>query len=539
MVKQAIIHVENTQNLVEFAEYLHKSGWKILSANKTEELLEKNKIPVTHEQALEEKNFYIQETAHLIRRILLTRIDSEQILHNPDVQENNIYIICVNLYPFLDNPQKSQKIQASSIKPENFFISTIIRNAFSNFENLLILTDPADYKEAIIEIKTDNISKEFRLYLAAKALNLISAFDGGIASSILQNDPFNIRFLNYISFPFRKEIDFHQGMNAQQKSCLYRTPVDFGALNGFTKISGRETSYMVAADATFAWEQINSLYQVLRNQFTVKSENQDGYPFTTQFTPLTGTVLTIAVKMSNILGAGLSSNVIDSFKKTFTYDTQNINDVTLGCSAVIDINAAQEIAKCNIAVIIAPSFTPEAKDILSEKNIKLIAAGKSNEISVDGKLMSGGILLQEKDRVMFKHWKIRTRNRPSQVIADEMALGTRMVMGARSYSAVLIKGNAIVGIAQSALSPLDALERVYNDALKRKEYFAAEGQEALADVLVCDTPIPLCQEITKIIDSGVSAILQPGGTNSDSDFANYCDEKNIVMVFSDMTHINF
>jgi phosphoribosylaminoimidazolecarboxamide formyltransferase/IMP cyclohydrolase len=542
MAKQAIIHVENTQNIIEFAEFLHKTGWEILSANKTEELLQKNKIPVTHEAALEENNLYVQETSNLVRRVLMSRIDADED-YGHAVHDNSIYIVCANIFPFLDiNIDKKGKQPQTEIKPFTLYISTLLRNSFTNHENLLILTDPADYKEAIVQLKTDNVSSDFRLYLAAKALNLISAFDGGIAASILQSEKFKIKFLNYISFPFKKEVNLQLGTNPQQKASLYRTPVDFGALNGFSKLTGKDISYTMAADSTFAWDQIHSLYSLFKNQYNVKSENKDGYPFTTQFTPLTGTVFSIVIKMLNILGAGVSSNVLESFHRAYSYDTQNIKDATFGCSAVIDANAAREIANCDFSVIIAPGFTPEAKDILSEKkHTKLITAGKANKIGLDGKLINGGIILQELDDTPFNHWKITTKNRPSQVIADEMAFGMRMVMSARSYSAILIKGNSIVGIAQSCLSNIEALERVLSDALCRKARSAQEGQadEPLADVLVCDTAIPFCEHITKLTDAGVSAIIQPGGTASDSDFINYCDERNLVMVFTDMTHINF
>jgi len=543
MAKQAIIHVENTQNIIEFAEFLHKSGWEILSANKTEELLQKNKIPVTHEAALEENNLYVQESSGLVRRVLLSRIDSNQMISQSG-QDNSIFIVCANIFPFLDvNIDKKGKQPETEIKPFTLFVSTLLRNSFTNYENLMILTDPADYKEAIIQLKTDNVTKDFRLYLAAKALNLISAFDGGIAASILQSEKFNIKFLNYISFPFKKELNLQLGTNPQQKASLYRTPVDFGALNGFSKLTGKDISYTMAADATFAWDQIHSLYSLLKNQYTVKSENKDGYPFTTQFTPLTGTVFSIIIKMLNILGAGVSSNVLESFHRAYSYDTQNIMGATFGCSAVIDANAAHEISTCGFSVIIAPGFTPEAKEILSEgKHTKLITSGKANKIGLDGKLINGGIILQELDDKPFTHWKITTKNRPSQGIADEMAFGMRMVMSARSYSAVLVKENSIVGIAQSCLSNLEALERVLADANQRKKRLEDYGYVLpgpIADVLVCDTAIPFCDQIKNITDAGVSAIIQPGGTASDSDFIEYCDERNLVMVFTDMTHINF
>lgn len=535
MAKYAIVHVENTQGVVEFAEFLRDSGWKILSAGKTEQLLEKHRIPVIHEVALEEKIFYIQDTAHLVQRVLLARTDSEPDPDFPDAKDDTIPLLCMNLIPFLDPDHKNHRFQSMPVMTSNFLISTILKNSFNNFENLLILTDPADYKDAMVHITTDHIKKEFRLYLAAKALNMVAAFDGGVASSVLRSAPYNEKFLNFITFPFHREMDLHQGMNPQQKASLYRTPVDIGALNGFSKLSGKDISYIMAADATFAWDQINMLYSVLRNQYNVKTENKDGYPFTTQFTPLTGSVFTIAVKMSNILGAGLSTSVLDSFRKTYVYDTQNITDAAFACSAVIDAPAAREIVSCNFSVLIAPDFTAEAKKILSEnKKMNLIVSGKSNEIRVDGKLMNGGILLQEKDSALFSHWKIRTKNRPSQMIADEMALGTKIVMSTRSYSDILIKNNAIVGISQGARSEIEALEHVLSDAQRNR----ADG-ESLADVLVCDSPVPFCEQITKLIDSGVAAIIQPGGTPSDGQLAEYCDEKNVVMVFTDMTHINF
>ena len=115
-------------------------------------------------------------------------------------------------------------------------------------------------------------------------------------------------------------------------------------------------------------------------------------------------------------------------------------------------------------------------------------------------------------------------------------------MSARSYSAVLVKENSIVGIAQSCLSNLEALERVLADANQRKKRLEDYGYVLpgpIADVLVCDTAIPFCDQIKNITDAGVSAIIQPGGTASDSDFIEYCDERNLVMVFTDMTHINF
>ena len=104
-------------------------------------------------------------------------------------------------------------------------------------------------------------------------------------------------------------------------------------------------SYTLVNDISYAWRQINTLFALLKDQLTVKSTNSDGYEFTTQFTPLTGTVFSLAVKFGTILGASHATNVLDSFKSTFTYDSISTSDVVFACSAVINGEAAEEILR--------------------------------------------------------------------------------------------------------------------------------------------------------------------------------------------------
>lgn len=548
MIKRAVIQVENTENLIDFASFLVSDGWTILSANKTEEILKNQKIPVVRENALSENNAFINETSSLIRRIMMSKLTDEAVAHN-ETEENNIFIICMNLLPAL-NPSIITKQFDNQLCPKNFFVSTVLRNAFRNFENLLILCDPADYKEAMIQLKTDSVTNEFRIYLAAKALNMVSAYDAGISSSILQSKPYSESFHNYLALPFKREFQLHSGLNPQQTAYLYKTPSESGAASNFLKVQGKDLPFTLISDVSYAWGKIDSLFSLLKNQTTVKSINSDGYEFTTQFTPLAGTVFTIAVKFNTILGAALSSSVLNSFKMTYTYDARTTKDTVLACSAVINAPAAEEIAKCNFAVIIAPSFTTEAKQILSEnKRTKLIPSSRVTNIDLEGQFINGGIILQTKDSLLFNQWKVRTKNRPSQIQSDEMAFGMFLVKGARSYSAVLLKENMICGISQGCTSTEGAIAGVLYESLKHAERASginnpSPGIDDLADtselgeVLVCDAELPFCEPVKRLIDKGVKAILQTGGTPSDDEFINYCNERGVVMVFTGITHLS-
>ena len=149
MTKKAIIHVENTENLAEFARYLVSSDWSILSANKTLDFLEKENIPVTKESALVENNQYTLETCQLIQRILETKTSEEG---EPEEELDNIYLVCMNVYPKYDAINSEQELN-KVCKPVNYYHTTVIKNAVYNYQNVLVITDPDDYKEVMIQLR--------------------------------------------------------------------------------------------------------------------------------------------------------------------------------------------------------------------------------------------------------------------------------------------------------------------------------------------------------------------------------------------------
>ena len=175
---------------------------------------------------------------------------------------------------------------------------------------------------------------------------------------------------------------------------------------------------------------------------------------------------------------------------------------------------------------------------------------KVTNIELDLRFINGGLLVQTKDSTLFNQWKVRTKNRPSQIQTDEMVFGMLLVMGARSYSAVLLKQNSICGIAQGCTSEKRAIDGVLFESMKFQEYAKGVYSDKLGishdidtsnlgEVLVCDGAIPFCESTKKLIDSGVKAVLQTGGTSTDDAFIDYCNEHGVVMVFTGMTHLSF
>jgi len=533
MTKRAIIHVDDAEGIISLAEYLVSDDWTIISANKTEELLKKSKIPVTREQALIESNSYVNDIALFNKEILSTRLETPSYdSHNSEYNTNNIFLVCINMIPSIAKHQIG--------KPGDYTISTFLRSAYQNYENILILTDPADYREAIIQLKTDSISDDFRKYLAGKALNMLAAYDAGIATSLLNQSSFATAFHNYPVYPFKKEFMLKSGSNSHQQACFYKFP-EIRFPEDFFTLTKKNFSYNSYNDISLVWEILDMLSSTLKTQSTVSSTNNDGYEFTTQFTPLTGSVFTIAIKYQNLLGASLSSNILDSFDKTYSFDTENIVNGTFGCSAVIDANAAHKIVNSNFSTIVAPDFTAEARAILAEnKKLQLIPIVKLTRSNLEGHFIYGGLLIQQQDMTLFNHWSIKTKNRPSQIKADALAFGMLLAMKTRSYSAIILKQNATIGIAQSATSAKKAIQEVLFEAketVARKNIQLSES-EPIGDVLICDSTAPFCDEIKELIRLGISAIIETGdAANKEADFVSYCDENGIVLVHTGMTHI--
>lgn len=540
MKKRALIHVENTENIIEFAKFLTDNGWEIITANKTEELLTNAGIPVTTERSLIFNGYYQLLNFELMGKILNTKKMEYSESYQNSEDENNIYIICVNFYPEVNyNPNKKQMEEL--LHPQSFYYSSIIRNGYTNSSNILVLTDPEDYKEAMIQLKTDSITKYFRTYLAAKAINLLSAYDGALSNSLFfghNSEP----FIDYLTFPFKKFLTLENGANSQQQACLYKFPESVGILSGIQKSHGKPISYRTAADISIIWEQISSLSNYLKTQFSVRSTTCDGYEYTTQFSPITESVFTIAVKLNSILSSSLASNAYDSFKKTYTYDTYNIDDVSIGFSCVVDEQTAAEIVRTKITAVVAPAFTDGAKEILSHnEDILLVPTAKLSVSAFDLQLLNGGLLLQTKDSVLFDHWYVKTSNRPDQYMADQMAFGMVLAMATRSYSAILLRNNSIIGISQAAKSSNRSVDFCFGEA---KEYLYRNTREDnrknfIPDLLVCDSKISLTPTIKDLIGYGLKAIIQTGGSVNDEEFINYCNEHGVIMIFTGTTHITY
>ncbi|MBQ5997924.1 MAG: hypothetical protein IJL70_00450 [Treponema sp.] len=533
MKKKAILYTPNFEKLATLAQSLVHENWEIISAGQTADFLKAQNIAVTINRALEDTMIPNDNYVKILNMILG---NGRAIQSSHSTSEAFIDLVCVSINPAFKKLNDFLEID----KSENcidFNTIDLIRAGAKNYNNVIILTDPADYDEAIIQIKTDSVSTKFRLYLAGKALNLSSAYDATCSASILSQSE-GIRYPNYYMLPFKRTAHLRHGMNEHQSSYIYSINDQIGALSGIKKIQGKELNFNLLENCFSAWKCTSLFLKIIKNPFTVESWDCNNYPFTTQFTPAAGSVFSIAIKNTNPIGAALGSNLVESFKKCLSCDPACFEGATLGCSSVVDREAAEEIIKADFRAIIAPDFSREAKEIFSQKkDMRLLIASKPISDYYEARTVDGGLLVQQPDWTIFKKWKVVTQNRPSQIQADSMAFGMMLAMIAKSDAALVLNDFAAVGISTGNTSRNRAIQYALNNA---SEYFKnnVNSGDRNAEILVSDSVIHFDEYTKSLADIGVKAIIQTGGANNDADFINFCNEHGISMVFTGIQHLS-
>ncbi|MFA6856710.1 MAG: hypothetical protein WCR31_05820 [Treponema sp.] len=533
MKKRAILCTADTENLPELAQYLITAGWELISTGHTGKYLTDCKIPYTEAAALFETPRSFSDYMSLYRSILTTGQQQDRNCCFDEYLEINM--VCINIAPSFSTAADVREFDAS-----NDFIdircSTLVEAACKNYKNVLILTDPDDYEETMIQLKTESISTEYRLYLAGKAFNMISACNGAAANSILFQAGKDV-YSKYFTVPYKKSLELKSGAASQQSASLYLLPESTGSMGGIKKLQGREISYSLYINIDAVWKGLCLFSSQLKNAAAVHGTDCEGNPIVTQFTPAAGSVYTCSVKHGIPVSAALGSNAAESYKKMFNSGKAALSEAAAGFSSVVDDKAAQELVSSNLSAVIAPGFTPDARAVLApRKDMRLITMSKPALLSFDFRSLDGGLLVESTDAILFQKWNFVTKTRPTQQQIDEMAFGQLILTGARQDAAIIVKDMATTGMCCAAMVPEDACLAALDHSVKNVQA-GLTNSPVNADVLICGSALPFSPELALIADRGIRAILQPGGTQNDKEFINFCNNHSIAMVFTGIEHL--
>jgi phosphoribosylaminoimidazolecarboxamide formyltransferase/IMP cyclohydrolase len=350
--------------------------------------------------------------------------------------------------------------------------------------------------------------------------NLTSAYDAAVSRFMLgAENPFP----PYFTLPLKKGMELRYGENAHQKAALYYTADSPGAMEGMKQLQGKELSYNNIRDLDVAWKAVSAYFTF----FGAAKKNAPANA--------SGEVFTIALKHNTPCGAACAPAVLESYKKTYACDPVSIFGGIVGVSAVVDEDAATEMAKTFLEVIVAPGFTKGALDVFAaKKNLRVVTSSVPAFDAQTTEVLSvaGGLLAQTADNTLFEKWETVTAREIPHEHLDDIKFGMMTSMFAKSNAVLVIKDKAVLGAGAGQTNRIWAAAQ----ALERAKAITDAKGEAPARILVSDAFFPFRDCVDEAHKYGITCIAQPGGSMRDKESIEACTEHGIAMVFTGTRH---
>lgn len=504
MIKRALISVYDKTGIAEFAELLIVKGIEIVSSGGTYRFLKENGldvIEVNQVTGFDEIMDGRVKTLHpYIHGGILARRDNRSdmaILKEKSITP--IDIVVVNLYPFFEKYSADlpfdEKLEFIDIGGP-----TMLRAAAKNFKDVIVITNPNDYPEISNGIaETGDIDYKTRRCLAGKVFNLMSAYDAAVSNFLLEDD-----FPEYLAPVYKKKNNLRYGENPHQSAAFYSSLISTGSMNGFKQLQGKELSYNNIRDMDIAWKVVCEFEEIA----------------------------CCGLKHNTPCGTAIGKNLIDAYKKAHAGDPVSIFGGIIAVNRSLDKETAEEMTKTFLEVILAPSYSKEALEVLSaKKNLRVIqcnlqTAGDKEFLTVDG-----GLLVQDTDAKAHEKMEVVTNVKPDESQISDMLFGEIICKYVKSNAIVVVKDKQVLGVGAGQVNRIWAAEQALERAADKFSAKMANGT-----VLISDAFFPFADVVETAVKWGVTAIFQPGGSVRDADSIKACNEAGISMVFTGTRH---
>ena len=505
---RALISVSDKTGVVDFARALQQLGWEIIATGGTMKLLREEGLKVINISDVtgfpEICDGRVKTLHPKVHGGLLARRDVQS--HIDALKENGIEFIdmvCVNLYPFRQTIAKPDVTMEDAIENIDIGGPSMLRSAAKNFRDVTVVCDPQDYDRVLAEIREGgNTKPETRLQLSAKAFTHTAQYDACIATYL--RDKAGLPEKLFLEFDIAQPLRY--GENPHQQAKFYRstTPVPFSLAHA-RQLNGKELSYNNIQDANAALNIVREFEQ----------------PFC------------VGLKHMNPCGAAVGATIGEAWRKAYEADQVSIYGGIVAVNRELDGETAAAMKPIFLEIIIAPSFSPEALEILTKKkNLRLLEVNMDRTGVRERQLVSvnGGLLVQDLDTVTktVTTEMTVTEKRPAEEQLADMDFAWRIVKHVKSNAIVVVKNGATVGVGAGQMNRVGSAEIALREA---KAKGMTEGL-----VLASDGFLPFDDTVALAAQYGVTAIVQPGGSIHDNDSIVKANELGIAMVFTGERH---
>ena len=520
MIKQALISVSDKTGVLEFARALSAKGVGILSTGGTAKLLADNGVPVTEvadytgfPEMLDGRVKTLHPKVH--GGILARRDFPEHVAKLTEHNIPTIDMVVVNLYPFQSTVAKEACSLEDAIENIDIGGPTMLRSAAKNHKDVVVVCDPADYSRVLEEMDAGEIAYDTKFMLAKKVFAHTAQYDGAITNYLtsLGEDKAHATRAAYpqtLNMTFEKVQDMRYGENPHQSAAFYRdlAPAP-GSLSAYTQLQGKELSYNNIADADAAWECVKSLSGLGQSA---------------------GCVI---VKHANPCGVAIGVDAFDAYSRALQTDPTSAFGGIIALNVELDGKTAEAIAKLFVEVLIAPSFSSEARAIMAAKqNVRLlqISLGAGHN-PYDVKRVGGGLLVQSPDakNVGLGELRVVTKQQPTQQQLQDLMFAWRVAKFVKSNAIVFCGNGKTLGVGAGQMSRIDSAR-----IASIKAHNA--GLTLAGSAVASDAFFPFRDGLDVVVDAGATCVIQPGGSMRDQEVIDAADERGVVMLYTGARH---
>ena len=518
MIKQALISVSDKTGVLDFARELSALGVKILSTGGTAKLLADNGLAVTEvadytgfPEMLDGRVKTLHPKVH--GGILARRDFPEHVAVLEEHGIPTIDMVVVNLYPFQQTVAKAECSLEDAIENIDIGGPTMLRSSAKNHKDVTVIVDPSDYAIVLAEMKANNnvVSYDTKFTLAKKVFAHTAQYDGAITNYLtsLGEDKAHTTRSAYpqtLNLHFDKVQEMRYGENPHQSAAFYRDlkAVD-GALANYKQLQGKELSYNNIADADAAWE-------------CVKSFNESAC---------------VIVKHANPCGVALGVTPFEAYSKALQTDPTSAFGGIIAFNRELDGKAAEVVAKQFVEVLIAPSFTAEAKVIFAAKqNVRLLEISLGNAVNqYDVKRVGGGLLVQAPDakNVLQEELRVVSKLQPTPQQMADMMFAWRVAKYVKSNAIVFCGNGMTLGVGAGQMSRIDSARIA---SIKAQN----AGLTLAGSAVASDAFFPFRDGLDVVVDAGATCVIHPGGSMRDQEVIDAADERGVVMVYTGTRH---
>jgi phosphoribosylaminoimidazolecarboxamide formyltransferase / IMP cyclohydrolase len=512
-VRRALLSVSEKTGIVEFARSLVELGVEIVSTGGTARALADAGVEV---RAIEQFTGFPEmmdgrvKTLHprLYAGLLAVRSDEQHLKAAAEHSIEPVDLVCVNLYPFEQTVARGDASDAEIVENIDIGGPTMIRAAAKNHAYAAVVVNPADYESVLTELSESGgrLSMPTRERLAAVAFACTARYDAAISRWFAAH--------TYEGFPprwassYEKVMDLRYGENPHQHAAFY---AEAGApthlLEGVKQLHGKELSFNNLLDLSSARELVEDFAEPA----------------------------CAIVKHNNPCGCALGESAQNAYERAFACDSTSAYGGVIALNRRVDRACAQALSKQFIEVLLAPGFDPDALEVLTEKkNVRLLelANWPVRGPGMEEKPVIGGVLSQSRDIVTETREGMRVMGAatPSEEQWLDLLFAWKVCRHVRSNAIVIASAGATIGIGAGQMSRVDAV----NIAIEKARAF--QPDLLAGSSLASDAFFPFADGPELAIATGVTAIVQPGGSVRDEEVVAAADSAKVSMVATGVRH---